>query len=278
MVHIPPLNTHTPFFQGAWLQHPTDQPGLLQSLGSHWRPSHASFPGCTWDLTEARVLPGAPLPLPLPGGSPKSAPPPPAPVHTRPEPGTIQEAIGSLRGKQADPGEALRGGGLGGPRERVGLPGGTRTAPSQLGCAAPRAWNGPSAHFPAPGARGDRGGPGTRGSGSNFHPRALRADQGRSPACPPLAPAALPGPAQTGPALPAARGPSRGPAPGLGLGIRRALPAGPPQTFSSAFEERAAPALAPLRRPERCPAELGGPGRRGGPRRGAWGRVRPPPD
>lgn len=126
MVHIPPLNTHTPFFQGAWLQHPTDQPGLLRSLGSHWSPSHPPFPGCTWDLTEARVLPGAPLPLPLPGGSPKSAPPPPAPVHTRPEPGTIQEAIGSLRGKQADPGEALRGGGLGGRESRAA----SRAAPA----------------------------------------------------------------------------------------------------------------------------------------------------
>lgn len=102
-----PLNTHTPFFQGAWPQHPKDEPGTVLSSKQPLEPLSPPFPGSTWALTEGRGLPGAPLPLPQ--GSPESAPPPLATPPTRP--GTVQEAIGSLRGKRTDPGEALRGGG-----------------------------------------------------------------------------------------------------------------------------------------------------------------------
>lgn len=102
--HPPPV--HTPLsFKGRGTRTPKMSQGQFSAPSSLWSPFHRPSTGCTWDITASRVLPRAPLPLPQ--GNPESAPPPPATPHTRP--GTVQEAIGSLGGKRADPGEALRG-------------------------------------------------------------------------------------------------------------------------------------------------------------------------
>lgn len=74
-VHIPP-RTHTPLsFKGRGPGTPQISPRAVPVSRQSMGPFSPPFPGCTWDLTGFRVLPGAPLPLP--GGSSESAP-----VHT----------------------------------------------------------------------------------------------------------------------------------------------------------------------------------------------------
>lgn len=172
--HSPP-NIHTPFFQGAWPQHPTEEPGQFQSLGSHWCP-----------LT--RLSPAAPgisqrlwTSLETCSPFPKAAPNQPCRPQLRCTPGP------RVSRKQL---EASKGRGLTLERPCEG-----EAEEAQESGVASRA--APTTPPPSPGVRPcgpgtdtapisprqrAGGGPKSRGSGSNFHPGALRAGPGRSPA------------------------------------------------------------------------------------------------
>lgn len=95
-------NTHPSFFQGAWPQHPTDEPGAAP--GPRRPPELLSPPSWAGPVVSERAwVPGVAIPSPKP---PDRAPRPPAPPPTRPR--DAQEP--SERPLEAtDPGEAPRG-------------------------------------------------------------------------------------------------------------------------------------------------------------------------
>lgn len=163
-VHRTP-NTHTPFFQGAWPRHPTDEPGAAPGSRQPLEPLSPPFPGCIWDFAASRASlePRSPFPEAAPS-----------------QPRRLQLCHTSGPGLSRKQSEASKGSGLTLERPHEG-----EAEEAQASGTASRrhphrplpAWErGPAGlgqtRRPSPRAAGQRGGGGrgSRGSGSNFHP------------------------------------------------------------------------------------------------------------